>query len=400
MKGRDMKSVTLTCPRWIRYSFAVLISGVVLFQGGIMNAQQKITLRETIEQLNKHTSLITLGDEKKGFLVLAPDYGARIVAMSANGIDGKNLMWINPKIMEKSFWEGEKRDWNLGGARTWIAPEDEFYLDKDNNWFVPAPMDPGKYKLDKKAKNSLVCSNTFSIKNKSGQSYSVKISRDISLLERSPKAAKLVTGGVKFVGMKFTHSLENLGKETIGKDLPFMGLWSLIQIYPGGTMIIPVKPSADKKSLPYRDYFNPIPPERMSFSDNIVTVKIDGQYRCKYGIAPWGADGHIAFLSKPDKSGEGVLFIKEFTVDPKGKYLDHPWGKPSKYGDAIQMYNDDGKMGGFAEIECHAPAKVLKQNTKNTQTVVLLAYVGKVESLKKIAADILHRDLSKIKLFD
>lgn len=368
--------------------------------GGTMNAFQKMTLKGAIEQLRKKTKLVTLGNEKGAFLVFAPEYGARVVAMASGGIMGENLLWINPKIMDDSFWNSPKRDWNLGGARSWIAPEDQFYLDKDNIWFVPSQMDPGAYKLEKTARNSLVASNTFVINNKAGKTYSVKITRDISLLTRPPAASPRARGGVKFVGMKFTHTLTNLGSETIGKAIPFMGLWSLIQIPPGGTMIIPLKPHTKRKELPFRDYFNVIPPERMSYSGDVVTVKIDGNYRSKYGIAPWGAMGRLAFLSKADADGNGVLFVKEFSVDPKGTYLDHPWGKPSEYGDAVQMYNDDGKMGGFAEIECHAPAKVLPKNGAEKHTVTVLIYTGKLEELKKIAAKVLRCDISSIKLFE
>ena len=200
--------------------------------------------------------------------------------------------------------------------------------------------------------------------------------------------------------MKFTHTLKNLGTGTIGRDIPFMGLWSLIQIPPGGTMIIPVKPQGKRKALPYRDYFNVIPPERMSFTGDVVTVKIDGNYRSKYGIAPWGAEERLAFLSKADADRNGVLFVKEFSVEPGGTYLDHPWGKPSEYGDAIQMYNDDGKMGGFAEIECHGPAKVLPENGVEKHTVTVLVYTGKLDELKKIAAKVLRRDIGTIKLFE
>ncbi len=365
-----------------------------------MTALEKMTLKGTIEQLRKRTKIVTLGDEKGVFLALAPEYGARVVGMTSGGIEGDNLLWINPKVMDDSFWSAAKRDWNLGGARSWIAPEDQFYLDKDNKWFVPGQMDPGSYTVAKSTKNSIVMSNEFTIANKSGQPYHVRITRDLSLLVSPPAGSPRASSGVKFVGMKFTHRLVNLGKETIGKDIPYMGLWSLIQIPPGGTMIIPVKEHLKRTELPYRDYFNPIPPERMSYAHGVITVKIDGVYRSKYGIAPWGAEDRLAFLSKADANGQAVLFIKEFTVEPKGTYLDHPGGKPSAYGDAVQMYNDDGKMGGFAEIECHGPSKVLAPSAAESHTVTVLAYTGRLEDLKKIASKVLRRDIGAIKLFE
>jgi len=361
------------------------------------------TLREVVDQLKKRTTFITLGDTSKAVLVVTPDYGARVIGISVNGLDGENLLWANSKISVDSFWIAAKRDWNLGGARTWIAPEDAFYLDKNNEWFVPAQMDPGNYKLEKSEGGTVVCSNTFSINNTKGQSYDVKITRTISVLDKPAAPPKSFSDAVSYVGLKFTHELENLSQVTFGKDQPYIGLWSLIQINPSGTMIIPIHPAKEKKHPPFRNYggtFNDFPMgERMWASDKAVTVKIDGKFRGKLGFAPWACGRFIAYLS-PGKDESGKLFIKEFDVDPNGVYLDHPWGKPSEYGDAIQMYNDDGKMGGFAEMECHGAAKVLKPGEKESHTVTLSVYAGKLVVLKKIAGEILGLDMDQLRYFE
>ncbi len=105
------------------------------------------TLREVVDQLKKRTSCITLGDTNRAVLVVTPEYGARVIGMSVNGLDGENLLWVNSKISADSFWTATTRDWNLGGARTWIAPEDAFFLDKNDVWSVATQMDPGSYEL-------------------------------------------------------------------------------------------------------------------------------------------------------------------------------------------------------------------------------------------------------------
>jgi hypothetical protein len=361
------------------------------------------TVKEVVDQLGQKTSIIMLGDSTKAVLAIAPEYGARVIGMSANGLDGENLLWVNNKIFSDSFWTASKRDWNLGGARTWIAPEDAFYLNRNNEWFVPSQMDPGSYKLEKNEGGSIVCSNTFSINNKEGKSYDVKITRTISVLDKPVEPTKSFSNEVSYVGLRFTHELENLSKVTFGKDQPYIGLWSLIQINPSGTMIIPLAFSKNQKNPPSRNYggtFNDFPQgERMWTMENVVTVRIDGKFRGKIGFAPWACKGQVAYLS-PGKDGNGKLLVKEFDVDPKGVYLDHPWGKPSEYGDAIQVYNDDGQMGGFAEMECHGSAKLLQPGQKESHTATLSVYLGKIPLLKKIAEEVLGLDMNQIRFFD
>ena len=357
-------------------------------------------INDLITVMEKHTPIVILGDPQGGMLAITPEYGGKVIAMSVDGVNGKNLIWPNPKIGTKEFWSGDKLDWNLGGARTWIAPEADFYLDKEQNWIVPEAMDPGNYKLDRLEDNLVVCSNEFTINNVKDQDYNLKIVRTIELLNVKPY---FIDEDMQYVGMKFTHELINLSDKTIGKDVEYVGLWSLIQLDTAGTMIIPIKKDPAHDNITVRDYgptnFNTVPPERISIGDDWISVKIDGKFRCKLGFAPWAARNGIAYLSYKKNSDQGILYLKQFEVDPEGIYLDHPWEKPYDYGDAIQMYNDDGRFGGFCEIECHGPAKVLEPNEKLGHTVMLSVIMGNLERLKEIAAERLAVDMDVVKLY-
>lgn len=303
-------------------------------------------VNDLIKVMEKHTPVVILGDKQGTMLAITPEYGGKVIAMSVDGINGKNLIWPNPKIGTEKFWSGEKLDWNLGGARTWIAPEADFYLDKQQNWFVPDAMDPGNYQLEHQEDKLVVCSNEFKIKNIKDQDYHLKIVRTIELLDSPPD---FVNKDMPYIGMRFTHELINLSDKTIGRDVEYIGLWSLIQLDTAGTMIIPIKKDTAHNNITIRDYgptnFNTVPPERITISDDWISVKIDGKFRCKLGFAPWAARNDIAYLSYQKNSHQGILYLKQFEVDPEGLYLDHPWEKSFDYGDAIQMYNDDGRFG-------------------------------------------------------
>lgn len=358
------------------------------------------TVNDLMKVMEKHTPMAILGDQNGPMLLITPEYGGKVIAMSIDGANGKNLIWPNPKIGTKEFWSGDKLDWNLGGARTWIAPEADFYLDKEQNWFVPETMDPGNYQLEHQQENVVVCSNEFKIKNIKDQNYHLKIVRTVELLDSPPD---FIDKDMQYVGMKFTHELINLSDQTIGRDVEYVGLWSLIQLDTAGTMIIPIKKDSAHNNITVRDYgptnFNTVPPERITIGDDWISVKIDGKFRCKLGFAPWAARNGIAYLCYQKNNDQGILYLKQFDVDPEGLYLDHPWEKPYDYGDAIQMYNDDGRFGGFCEIECHGPAKVLAPNEKLGHTVTFSVISGDLEKLKKIAEEQLVVDMDEVILY-
>ena len=384
---------------FIKFILLIVLAGSLIISCG---GKQKMlqTADDMIKALEKHTSVVILGDENGTMLAVTPEYGGKVVAISANGLNGKNLIWPNPKVMTDEFWSGEVPNWNIGGARTWLAPEADFYLDKEKNWFAPPAMDPGNYKLVQKAADRVVCENEFRITNVLDQNYHLKIVRDVKLISLSPIA---VPQDVKFVGMEFTHTLINLSDKTIGKDVAYAGLWSLIQLDAGGTMIIPVKKDPAHDNITVRDYgpvnFNAVPRERLAQGQDWVSVKIDGKFRCKLGFAPWAARNGIGYLHYQPGSDEGVLYLKQFPVEPDGVYVDHPWEKPYDYGDAIQLYNDDGQFGGFCEIECHSPARQLPPGDSLSHSIKFSIFIGKLDELKQIAAQQLQVDMEEVKLF-
>lgn len=354
----------------------------------------KGSLKELVDFCKNKTEAVILGEESGPNLVILPDRGAKIIGMSTNGLQSENLLWIPQAMLTDSFWVDRK--WNIGGARSWLSPEDQFYLDEKDVWFVPSQMDPGNYKKENTTKDNIKCSNTFEIKNKAGNNYKIKFSRDITILKDIPENLKENTGAFKYAGFKFTHELENLSTGIIGKDIPFAGLWSLIQLKADGTLIIPIEKVKDPRGENYRNYFNIFTPDRISPKEDHITVKFDGKFRGKLGIAPWAAKNKLAYILRGN-DGNGILFLKEFTVDAAGTYLDKPWGKPSPYGDAVQIYNDDGKMGGFCEMECHAPSKELKQGEKISQTIIFSTFSGKITELQKYIENILkldHKDIN------
>lgn len=353
-------------------------------------------INELISVLKGRVNCLTLSKNNQ-VLVVSPEMGGRIIGISADGIEGKNLLWINEEITSEDFFKADVPFINPGGHRSWIAPEDAFYIDDDDNWFCPKVMDPGIYTVISSTNKSVTVSNKFTIKDKSKNEYNLQLKRDISITDSPPVPASELPEEIKFVGYTVIHSLKNLSQKTIGKDIPFVGLWSLVQVSPSGTVIIPINPAPEGKKA-YQGYFEPILPERINIADNIISIKIDGKRREKIGISPESSKGCIAYLSV-ENNDEGVLFIKKFSVEPEGTYLDGPWNVKRENGDAVQIYNDDGNMGGFAEIECHGPAKVIKPQEEESHSIDIYVFTGPLDNLKIIGSKIMGIDFNKIQYF-
>ena len=75
--------------------------------------------------------------------ILIVPQGGRILGVS---LGSENLLWVNPNPRVCRMGD----DWNLGGIRTWIAPErDYFYSNPESfeDWSCPVGIDPANYKI-------------------------------------------------------------------------------------------------------------------------------------------------------------------------------------------------------------------------------------------------------------
>ncbi len=347
-----------------------------------------------LNALKNHTPAVVLGSSEGPQVIITPDFSARVLGASIKSPSDENLMWVNPSILDNTIWEKKPYTWNIGGLRTWLAPEDLFFVDENKNpdsWFVPEQLDPVTYdQLDRTDKNATF-ETDINLPSNTGKMYRITLRRTIMLLTEPPEEIGFLPSGMDYMGIEETHSVTNLSEEVIGKDIPYICLWSLLQVNPAGTMLIPLRKNAIQKTA-YREYFNPLG-DRLVVQGNIISVKIDGKYRSKIGVRPEAAGPGLAFL-RDNGDGTGILFAKLFPVDPNGIYVDKPWGKESSYGDVIEMYNDDGAMGGFCELEAHGSAQILRKGDTQIHTVRLLIFRGNIADLKNIGSKLFEVDFS------
>jgi hypothetical protein len=103
-----------------------------------------------------------------------------------------------------------------------------------------------------------------------------------------------------------------------------------------------------------RTYFGEVSADDLSVSDHGIRYRMRAAGEHKIGIQPHAVGGRAGY--RTGDAEESSLVIRNFFVNPSGRYVDVPWDDPSHPGAAVQACNVYGKYGRFSEFEYHAPA--------------------------------------------
>jgi hypothetical protein len=85
--------------------------------------------------------------------------------------------------------------------------------------------------------------------------------------------------------------------------------------------------------------------------------------------------------------------VRNFFNNPSGAYTEEIDRIPGMNGFSIHVYNDDGGLGGFTELECNEQAiGAYTGRSKSSDQLVLWVYTGEREKIKAIALNLLGID--------
>ena len=297
--------------------------------------------------------LIELWDQKGSVLILP--YGARVLGLFS--ISSDNFFWVNPMLVNpmdtKTFFSST--GWkNSGGDRTWIAPEINLFIkdsnDPWNSYEVPASIDPGDYAIQSN-NGTLTMTNQAEITfHNLKKECKIEIKKIIRLAENPlccEKDAPKIIQNVEYIGYEQHTSLRLLSIQEEGIRL---GIWNLIQLPASGHIIIPTL----MKSQPH-DYFEKTTSSHIHIAARHIRFFIDGRESHKIGVKATSLVGRIGYI-RSTGNGKKSLLVRNFLINPSGKYIDTPWDSLEDFGYAIQCYNDNGELGNFGEMEYHTPA--------------------------------------------
>jgi hypothetical protein len=304
--------------------------------------------------------------------------------------DSESIFWINSAFAQSDSFKAflNSGDWNLGGDRIWIAPEVQYNIqDRADLWgsyHLPEQVDPGRYRLDQPKQDQwrLFQDMDLELYNLASGHKELRLERLIQQVEdplRNLSDYQDLIDGVIFAGYQQIVSLSESKQDGILSEA-----WSLIQLNPGGTLLIQASPRVE-----ICDYYEPIDESLQSIYSNHVRLKITGDRRYKVGYKAAQVFGRLAYLNHLD-DGRSYLIVRSFFNNPSAPYAEEPSHSPGRRGHSIHIYNDDGNLGGFGELECNAQTiGGATGRSSSTDQVVLWLYVGSSNKVKEIALHLL-----------
>lgn len=343
-----------------------------------------------LEAVGKPTELYQTEDGTR--LLLLP-YGGRILGVFAPGSD-ENFLWTNSALnsVESAQAYYASDDWqNSGGDRTWLAPEVDFFFPKFPNidiagYWQPRSLDPGNYELTKTSAGVKLTNRLKVDAFRSKKRVELEITKSVASAANPLRYDSEIGGGqVEYAGHTLLTSLTIIDPN----GDPLVGLWSLTQMPHQGELFIPTY----SKTKP-RIYFGLVdtPPGELAVSDRLVRFRMRANGEHKIGVYAAVSTGRIGYMYPT--GNKHALIIRNFFVNPSGKYADVPWTEPEDRGYSTQACSVNSRWGMFSEMEYHVPAIGGNTGLHHIEDrSQLWAFRGAREDIVKIARSLLSAEI-------
>lgn len=317
----------------------------------------------------------TLTLENEAGSTVVTEYGARILGIFVG--ERCNPLWVPRNLRELIGSKGR----DIGGNRLWVSPERNFFYKNPHSfeeWFCQQALDPGNWRVESSSRSSVTLEEDLEL-----EDFFNETKINLSLSRRVSSSGVRVKKDLDRVNLRVREALFARGNLKDG-----MSLWSLTQIRPGGTVLIPVCP----KAKPIH-YFSKIPRDRLKVSRDHVSFKIDGMAVYKLGIMPEdmvqpGLSKIMYYVEYTTNDVFLILMKTMMTPMSQDECLDVAKADPSGPRGCVQSYNSDRDLG-FGEMEFHfKPAIKIKDSWISYADYDIDVFTGKrgevLRVLKKI----------------
>jgi hypothetical protein len=362
-----------------------------------------------------HPDLVLLGEDSTAAqLIVLPAYQGRVMTSTADGFGGASFGWVNHDLIASAKMQEHINVFG-GEERFWLGPEGgqySIYFKKGvpftfDNWFVPKELDTESFTLVSATKTEAKFEKEMHLENYSGNTFDLKVNRNIRLLDRDGVMALLNTdfpADVKVVAFESENILSNAGTNAWTKDTGLLSIWilSMLNASDSGVVAIPFKKGTEKElgKIVTDTYFGKVPADRLKVKDGLMVFKADAAYRSKVGISPQRA---VPWVCSYDAQNQ-VLTLAQFTLPAEANdYVNSLWEQQKEpyRGDAVNSYNDgplenERQLGKFYEIESSSPAAALKPGESIKHIHRTIHIQGSKASLEKIVSQALSIKLSDI----
>ncbi len=131
-----------------------------------------------------------------------------------------------------------------------------------------------------------------------------------------------------------------------------IGLWNLIQMPPGGDLLMPTFSRNEPRHI--FSTVGVIPDDDLVVTEHLVRYRMRqrGEHKISLRAAPMTGRAGYLYCS----GSQWSLVVRNFMVNPSGEYVDVPWTESGWLGFAVQACNVNSALGAFSEFEYHTPA--------------------------------------------
>ena len=326
-------------------------------------------LREILERSGQHP--VVLGER-----VLVLPFGGRILGLYPE--PGLNALWVNPALASEQVARSlfEEEGWaNLGGQRVWISPEVETNvgdpLDFWGSYSVPKAMDPAAYRVVETNGNAVTLETAMELDfHRHACPVSLNVARKVTVQVNPPVE---LPPDVSCVGYQ-AHSTLSASELPDGVR---PGLWSIMQVPGGGDILVPAGDDAEP-----RTFFGA---PTLTRDSGMLRCPVQTDVSSKFSLHARDSRGFMACLNTGLPTP--VLITCRFPVLDQELYADCPADDLADTGHMQQVYVDDGALGGFGELEYHAPCLQRGARELVEDRAEVWAFAGPAEALR----DLLNR---------
>lgn len=291
-----------------------------------------------------------------GSRLLVLPFGGRLIGLFPPGSDD-NFLWTHPALAaadSATAWRQRPGWLNLGGDRTWLAPEIKLFISDlahpGESYAVPSALDPGNWTLSSAAAAEvcLTCDSHLQL-HRTGRLVGVRLGKSFQPAHNPLAGTPLDSAGLQYAGYTQVTTLE-LAPGT-GDAIRF-GIWNLLQLPQPGEMLITTRGEAAPQVV-----FGKLTAGELTVAPRQVRWQMGNRGGdAKIAIKAAALTGRAGHLRQTQDAGISDLVVREFAVDPAGDYVDALWEAPHETGWAFQACGVRSGTEQFNELEYHAPA--------------------------------------------
>ena len=210
------------------------------------------SFEEDLKFLRGHFETLVLDNAEGARVAVVPALQARTMISAADGDAGRNHGFIKYDAFGRDELDPQI---NLYGGedRIWISPEGgqfSVFFDPDvemtfANWRTPPFLDTIPWDVTDKDDQSITMEQSAALKNMSGYTFDICLTRKVVLLNKASVAGHLDAelGSLKVVGHESHNQLTNTGSAKWQQETGLIGLWSLCMSKPSeaASLIIPFR---------------------------------------------------------------------------------------------------------------------------------------------------------------